>query len=80
MTSFSRKGFSTDFKQLSEVLEGQGASWLRADSADLAVVLSHTVMVAGQGAATATVTTYSRTTVPHPNSRTRLSLELPLLP
>lgn len=36
MTSFSRKGFTTNFKQLSEVLEGQGG--LRADSADLAVV------------------------------------------
>lgn len=43
--------------------------------------ISHTVVVASQGVATITVTIfYSRTTVPHPNPRKWLSLELPLVP
>lgn len=43
--------------------------------------LSHTVMVTGQGTATPTGTIfYSRATVPCPNSRKLVNLELPLLP
>lgn len=43
--------------------------------------INHTVMVAAQGTATASVTIFFlRATVPCPNSRKLLNLELPLLP